>query len=154
MLYSSAGLAQTITEKYNTLNHRYEYFDGNGNMIGHKTYDNLRDEWVYTTVPQQPNSTYIEPINLELVEKALSTKQSKYDANVEKINNAVIDMRNKLTFSSFSKETIEKIKKRFNSEYMDVMYSKKYDYSNNNTTRQIINWLYQGFDKIVIEETK
>lgn len=39
LLLCSSVYSQTSTEKYNSYQNRYEYFDNNGNMTGYKVYN-------------------------------------------------------------------------------------------------------------------
>lgn len=153
LFYAMSGIAQTLTKKYNDLNNRHEYFDSQGSMVGYQFYDNLDNSWKYYELPKKQESTYIQPVNITLLNRALASKQSRFDANIQKIDDAISEMRNEIAHSSISQDVKNSVKRRFNSEYMEVMYSKNYNFSSTSLTSQVINWLRQGFDKIVEQET-
>lgn len=147
----SVGLinAQSYTEKYNSLEHRYEYFNSDGNLAGYKYYDGLNQQWVYKDMNEQPKSTYINPINEERVSQVLAAKDRKYDVNVDKIRNAINTIREKVYNLNLNIETKNSIWSDFNSRCLNVIDKKNYDYSNNNTPRVVINFMYESIDKII-----
>lgn len=77
------SLAQSVTQKYNSLYNRYEYFDETGNMIGYRTYNSLLKQWEFYSNKDSNRKadfgSYVPPINLELVSKVLAYKQARYD---------------------------------------------------------------------------
>ncbi|RZK26880.1 MAG: hypothetical protein EOO43_01445, partial [Flavobacterium sp.] len=153
MLFSLTCYAQTMTEKYNSLMNRYEYFNAQGQMVGYKSYDSLMKQWNYyeVTQPKQPQNTYVEPINLDYVNKALSTKQAKLDANVAKIDNAVNDIGTKIQNLEIDSDIKEIVMYTFQNA-LKTINSRKLDYSNNNTTREVLNYLYkQVNDEIALQ---
>lgn len=153
--------SQTVTEKYNSLMNRYEYYNASGNMIGYKTYDNLMNTWNYYDVPQQAqtqsNYQYVQPINLQLVNQALADKQTKYDANTKSVQNAINQLRTNVNNSAYSANVINSAIFAFNEQCVKVLNNKSYDYSSNSVTTQIINWLYSNMNNFVqhyIEQEK
>jgi hypothetical protein len=53
LFFCTCAFSQTMTEKYNSILGRYEYFDGQGNLTGYKVYDSLFKEWKYYQVEVQ-----------------------------------------------------------------------------------------------------
>jgi hypothetical protein len=147
--------AQTMTEKYNSLMNRYEYFNSQGHMVGYKSYDSLMKQWNYyeVTQEQQPQNTYVEPINLDYVNKALSTKQAKLDANVARIDNAVNDIGIKIQNLEIDYSIKEIVMATFQNA-LKTINNKKLDYSNNNTTREVINYLYSQVNNEIAAQLK
>ena len=47
LVITNLSNAQSVTQKYNSLYNRYEYFDETGNMIGYKTYNSLLKQWEF-----------------------------------------------------------------------------------------------------------
>lgn len=146
--------SQSYSEKWNSLENRYEYFNSQGYLVGYKSYDNINRQWNYYEVSQK--SSYDIPvtssINLPLAQKVLASRQEAYDANSKKIDDLINTFREALNGSVLSDETKGRIKQKFNSEYLNVMYSKKYDFSDTSLTNQVIQWLNKGFEIIVTEE--
>jgi hypothetical protein len=135
---------------------RYEYFNAQGQMVSYKSYDSLMKQWNYykVTQPQQPQNTYVEPINLDYVNKALSTKQAKLDANVAKIDNAVNDIGFKIQNLDIDADIKEIVMYTFQNA-LKTINSKRLDYSNNNTTREVINYFYkQVNDEVALQIKK
>lgn len=50
LFFSVCTYSQTMTEKYNSILGRYEFFDNQGNLTGYKVYDSLFKEWKYYKV--------------------------------------------------------------------------------------------------------
>lgn len=148
-----SGFAQTVTEKYNSLMSRYEYYSSTGKIIGYKTYDSLMKTWNYYDVSQQGESkienTYVDPIDINLVDKALSAKQSRYDYNVQRVQTAINEINNSVYNSSYSDYVINESISDFNEKCLSVLNTKKYDYSSNSTTIEVINWLQSSMKSFV-----
>lgn len=85
---STICVAQTYTEKYNSLYNRYEYFDSQGNLIGYKKWNSLYERWEYhEEKPQQSQRNYgeyVQPYDMDLIYKALELKQRQYDQAIER----------------------------------------------------------------------
>ncbi len=138
----SFSYSQSYTEKYNDLYNRYEYFNNRGKMIGYKYYDNLYRVWKYKGLSNNSENSYVDPINGDRVEDVLEAKENKYNVNTEKIRVAIRDIQNKINEMDMSE--YERNKKQMELENkLKYINSKKIDYSNNNTTAQILNYLYQ-----------
>ncbi|TPD71095.1 hypothetical protein [Flavobacterium microcysteis] len=153
LFYTLAGVSQTLTKKYNSVNNRYEYFDSRGNMVGYQFYDNLDKSWKYYEVPQKQQSTYVQPINHNRVNQALATKQGRYDANVQKIQNAIEDIADKIMSLEINESAKERISERFDI-ILNNLNASKYNYSNSTTTNNVINWMYNEINKAIKQETE
>lgn len=156
LLISLNIFSQTSTEKWSSLNNRYEYFDSSGYMTGYKEYNSLMGTWDYYSEKQRPRQNQynpiVNPINENLVRQVLSSKQARYDGNVTRVRNAIADITDKMNALEISVERNESMIERLNNEYVNVISGKNYDYSSQNVTNQIINWLYAGANTIIREE--
>ena len=153
LLFTLTVSAQTLTEKWNNITKQYEYYNSNGDLVGYKKYNSINKSWEYYDANPQPN--YYTPksnINVELTQRVLEHKQNQYDNNVKGVQNAINDLRNQVQSLGVDNSVIEKIKNRFNKEYIDKLNNTRYDYSNSNTASQIINWLYSGINSIISQE--
>ncbi|MCY1484746.1 hypothetical protein D3C87_74430 [compost metagenome] len=153
LFYTLAGVSQTLTKKYNSLNNRYEYFDSRGNMVGYQYYDNLDRSWKYYEVPQKHQSTYVQPINHNRVNQALASKQNRYDANVQKIQNTIEDIANKIMNLEINEGAKERISERFDI-ILNNLNASKPNYSSTASTHNIINWMYDEINKAIKQETE
>lgn len=153
LLFTCITNAQSYTEKYNSFQNRYEYFNSNGTLVGYKYYDSFNQQWVYKDLNEKPKSTYVNPINTELLNKVMAKKQNSIDNNVQKIQNIVDDIYYKIQKLDLDKDVKKTINNRFESETLKFINSKKYNYSSNSITNQIINYLYSEINKIIKEET-
>lgn len=156
LLMCSYIYSQNSSEKWNSYLGRYEYFNGSGYMTGYKEYNKLTGSWDYYTVNQKPRNIYnkvVSPVNETLVREVMASKQARYDANYQRVQNTISDIQAKIQNFDIEEERIKIIDKRFRIEYVEGLNnSKSYDLSNNNIARQIVNWLYTGYNKIISEE--
>lgn len=150
LLLTSISYAQSYTEKYSTFNNRYEYFNSQGTMVGYKYYDSFNNNWVYKDLTEKPKSTYIEPINTKLVQRTLTSLDSRYDDNVRKVKNAIDDIENEVNKLPNSKNIIY----RFKNETLKTVNSTKMDYSRSSTANTVIDFMYSEINKIIKEEQK
>lgn len=153
MLLNSTLYSQSYTEKYNDLYNRHEYFDSSNKMIGFKYYDSLYNVWKYKDLTRSENSSYINPINISLVEKVLSAKQARYDYNVERIQSSITDISDKIQTLDVDFNIVSSINKRFN-ETLNLINRTKYDYSSNSITNQLANYLYSQVNIVIKEEVE
>lgn len=144
------------------------YVKDNGTFVQghHRTAPDNTQYNNYSTVgnvnPYTGKAGYIQPtygtvstsINLPLVQQVLSTKQSAYDTNYNRVSNLINDMRSVLQSSNLDSKSITSIKSKFNTRYLEPMYAKRYDFSSNSLTTDVINWLNNGLTSIVDEEIK
>jgi hypothetical protein len=151
-VYGVSSIAQTTTEKYNSLMSRYEYYNSSGTMIGYKTYDSLMQTWNYYEVkqPTQTQSTYqyVEPVNLKLVNQALASKQARYDNNTKSVQDAINILRNNVNNSAYSQTVKNNCISAFNEKCVAVLNANTYDYTNSKTT-EIINWLSDSMSSFI-----
>ena len=144
------GYSQTLTKKYNSLNNRYEYFDSQNVLIGYQFYDTLDKSWKYYEIPKKQNR-YIYPINTNLVNQALSAKQSRYDYNISKIDETIDDIGNNILELDLDESKIQVILNKFNNS-LDKLSKSKPNYSSTSVTQNIINWLYSEANNIIGQE--
>lgn len=148
--------SQSVTERYNSLSNRYEYYDSSGNLIGYKQYNNLRKQWEYFDVQQQYQrqprqyGDYVEPYNYGAIEQALRQKKIRHDYNVQQVRGLIELMRtdfiNKLSYDS---KTKNEILTRFNYSISQNLSGKNFDYSSEEQTQIIIKWIYDTMTKII-----
>ena len=144
--------AQSYTEKYNDLYSRYEYFNNQGKMIGYKYYDNLYKVWKYQELSQSTQDSYISPINSSLINKVLASKQNRLDENIEKVQSSIDEIIKTISQMDVSQATQDAILFKFRKTIKSIEY-KNYDYSDNNLTRQLINYLCAEANTIIKIET-
>ena len=72
-----------------------------------------------------------------------------YNINSQKISNAVDHMRNWLKNANIDTQTKALIKFSFNKLHLEPMYAKGYDLSDTAFVNQIIQFLYDNFNKTV-----
>jgi len=136
--------AQTLTEKYNSIMNRYEYFDSEGKLVGYKVYDNLGAQWKYydsSKTKNNPTNSYIQPINLNLLNKSLSSIQQRYNLNTTKVQEAINDIATRITNLKLEADTYEIVKFRFDKS-LEYLNSQKFDYTKNVVTQNAIKYLY------------
>lgn len=149
---SNLIFAQSYTQKYNDLYNRYDYFNDSGKLVGYKYYDDLNRAWKYKDLTEQPKSTYINPINSDLVNRALSSKQNAYDNNVQRVQNVIDEIKSDILKMSADNDTKRKIHSKFVNQTLKAINSKNLDYSSNSITSQVIKFLYSDYQRIVREE--
>jgi hypothetical protein len=160
LFFSFCAYSQTMTEKYNSILSRYEYFDGQGNLTGYKVYDSLFKEWKYYQVEVQ--SYERKPIqyaksptddNFALLQQVANQKQNSYNSNHKRIE----DYLSKIQINIYEIENLEiraKTQKRYDSEIVDVINNKGYDLSSNALTQQVLDFIYNKSNAIKVEEFK
>lgn len=153
LLLCTSMYSQTISEKWNSMYNRYDYTDSNGNLVGYKGYNTLTESWEYTSVNSSQttqNNGYQQPINLQLLDRALASKQAqydkrqqaKYDAGFQKVKNVVDYYRAKLANlldQSFSR--------RFEKEVVAEINKAHYDYSKIDAD-EVIAWVTDSYNRI------
>lgn len=139
--------AQNTVERYNELMNRYEYFNSSNNMIGYKTYNKLRAQWEYYSLEQknqQQEYTYNQPYNANLINQALSQKQNNYNYNSKKIQEAIEDIDD----SFYEYENYDAMHGDFGN-ILKTLREKRYDFSSNDMTRKVINYMYESASVII-----
>lgn len=161
LLYSVSSFSQSYTEKYNSLQNRYEYFDKYNNMVAYKTYNSYLGQWEYFTIESPKKSSYIQPINTKDIDRTLQVRQNNFDNNDALVRQKVSDIENLLNYLTFD------IKKLTNSAYKDQIMDNyrlfsatlkaadeaNLDYSRSSTARQILSYLNPIENKLNIIKT-
>ena len=143
--------SQTSTEKWNDLKKQYEYFDSNGNMTAYKVYNSFKKQWETFTV--QPNNYQPQPVvNTELVQKTLSTLQSKYDDNFAKLKKEVGEATTYIYVTAkangYNYEAATKAYNFYKLNYIDKVSNGGYDLSSNTLTDKLSVFLSDGALKV------
>ena len=155
LLLGSFCFSQSVTEKYNSIYNRYEYYNSSGNIIGYKKYNNLSRQWEYydvnkTQYERQPRQygDYIQPYNFDLMQKALSQKQSNYDSNYSVVNQYLENLYTLIKAKmKYAKLTESKLK--YLQNVIDNMNSiTKADLSSTSTATQAISYLKKEYEEI------
>lgn len=165
--FSIHSNSQTLTEKWNSLYERYEYFDSNNTLVGYKKYNSLYGRWEYYDLKKESNNNNGNNLqarsalpDLNVLDQALTERQRRYDLNKSKISyllDDIFNQINKMISDRYNPGNIDvgfQINHRFIKEYVNVYNEKKYDLSSNNLTEQVYNWLKNGYNKIYNEEFK
>lgn len=146
------GVAQSYTEKYNDIYNRYDYFNNDGKLVGYKYYDTLERAWKYKDISVAQNSGYIDPINSKLVNKVLASKQNSYNTNVQRITDAIRNIYEEISKLKCDISLRESIYYRFKKETIGTIDKSNTDYSNNQSSQAVINFLYDSVNTIIKEE--
>ncbi|WP_026978443.1 hypothetical protein [Flavobacterium tegetincola] len=166
LLFTTNSFSQSVTEKWNNLNNRYEYFDSYGNMKGYKKYNSVKKQWEYYDLNN--SNKYVPPElgNIELARSVLKSRQTKYDANYKRIKETAssaykyfqdyiassIKEYNEEKNSDKSSKLWMNMFIRYHRDYDDVAKNNGYDYSSMSTTNNVIDWLNKGAEYIAKDE--
>jgi len=153
LLFSVCVYSQDYTQKWNEYYKRYEYFDSQGNMTGYKTYNSYTNTWEYFSVKSQGayNPTKSN-INIELTQRALNSRQERYNANKQILQNVIDKSYSYMRTFASNDQIYEKVSSRFTNEYFNKINGNSYDLSSKSVTDSLINFLMKGCDKILKEE--
>jgi len=176
--------SQTITEKYNSLYERYEYFDQNGKMVGHKKYNSYLGQWEYYETKTNSTSKYGEynqPIDFNILERSLAAKQASYDRQIAELKRqqketaviekqkSIVRMNQIIEYYNNAKSYPNKINDGWHSVYAmnnyDFCDQRKVFVENNKVTKYIIDdWsprnvtysipIQNGKTSITLQETE
>jgi len=149
LLLSVACYAQTYTEKYNTYNNRYEYFNSNNQMIGYKTYNSYTKTWEYYDTPQ--TTAVQSSVNVKLTQEVMAAKQARYDYNHKRINDAIAEARAITDGADIPPAQKQIIRDRFNKEYLPTLQKLNVDLSIAANAAGVIKWIWDGVYKILDE---
>lgn len=143
--------SQTSTEKWNEYKKQYEYFDSNGNMTAYKVYNSYKKQQETYTI--QTNNYNPQPVvNTELVQKTLSTLQSRYDANFARLKKDVEKFTMYIYATAKSKgygyEDSNKAVNLYKLNYVDKVSNGGYDLSSNTLTDKLSTFLLDGAIKV------
>jgi hypothetical protein len=153
--------SQTISEKWNSMYNRYDYTDSNGNLVGYKGYNTLTESWEYTSVNSSrtnQNISYQQPINLQLLDRALASKQAQYDKRQIAYNKGFQIVKEMIEYCRKEiKQSYPEIQSlfstRFENEVVKVINDKNYDYSRVDT-KPITKWIADSYNYIGNDLTK
>ena len=147
-----SAYSQTSTEQYNSIYHRYETFDSHGNMVSYRLYNSTMQRW--ETYPVNDNSEGFEivkptsSINQPLIERALKTRQDRYDYNLnrikEQVKNATGFIQVTAKIKGYTYEDGIRAVNDFNANYVNKIQNGNYDLSSNATTDNLLSFLAGG----------
>lgn len=156
LLFGCFCFSQSVTERYNSLSKRYEYFNSSGNIIGYKKYNSLTRQWEYydlksTEYQRQPRQygEYIQPNNLGLIERALQQKQQNYDKNFQFVKSKIEYMINDIRKWDIDTNAKYQIISQFKDAISKNLDSRDIDYSSNEQTNIVIGWLLDTLEAII-----
>ncbi len=160
LLFATFYFCQTVSEKYNSITKRYEYFDSNGNMIGYKSYNSLSRQWEYYDLKnsqyrdvQSQNSRqpyqYSAPAQVDIspLGDAASVLQGRYDSNSQKIMNAVNVIKKQINELDISESQRTLITTTFFKHFADNQ--RNFNLNSTSETNGIVNWLFDSANKII-----
>lgn len=154
--FSCFYFSQSITEKYNSLYKRYEYFNSSGNIIGYKEYNSLSKQWEYydlkaTEYQRKPRQygEYIPPNNIGLLERALKQKQQNYDSNFQTVKATIERIINDIRTWDIDTNTKYQIISQFKDIISKNLDNREVDYGSNEQTNKVIGWLFDSLEKII-----
>ncbi|NVN17488.1 hypothetical protein GUA46_03965 [Muricauda sp. HICW] len=148
--------SQNYTKKYNRYLERYEFYNSQGTLVGYQTYNPYLQQWEYTDIAKSTNSTYTyqNTQDTDLIDRVLSSKQSRYDQNVEKIRDKIKYLHN-LLMGINDLQTRKRAVNRFSKVVSDFNgRNLKYDYSNNQTANQVMNYFISEYNNILSDSKK
>lgn len=152
LLFSCLSFGQTVSEKWNSISKRYEYFGSDGSMIGYKYYDNLQRAWVYTEVNSTP--TYSKPRqdeNFEMYTEVALAKQRRYNYNQQRIQKTYDNLCQKTSkfFPRASEQQINEYNFIFYDVYVKPYNNKGYDLSIDTVADNIITDIVNSYNSMI-----
>ena len=157
-LFSSYLFSQDMTEKYNDLYGRYEYFDKNGNLVAYKKYNDLYGRWETFFLNAEKRSERKDE-NFDLLFKVMEMKQKRIDEqrgnNLSQIsyNNSMKDLENR-TYAAFNKIDLKYLKQNEKNIKKHNSKSKSLQKKINKSKFYNINDLKDGWYPVIIENNK
>jgi hypothetical protein len=148
ILFSLQVYSQTMYEKYNNYNNRYEYFDTYGNMIGYKIYDRSNDRWVYYKNNQPDNDLHLTE-TAKYIGTVQAQMQAKYDYNYQRLTNSIEALQNKINKSSYSDYVKKSCIDYFNMKCIKGLSSMKVDLTDISETTRLIKWFNDSMDYFI-----
>lgn len=134
--------SQTISEKWNSLDERYDYTDSNGNLVGYKRYNSLDERWEYTSVNSSNASYNPYGNNLKLYADTMSAKQARHYAGLERVTKYV---RNLKVLLQDDPENMQ----QFEDKIVSKLRNNVIDYSSSSEVNRVIDYLTKGFDWVL-----
>ncbi|QQM25638.1 hypothetical protein [Elizabethkingia sp. M8] len=100
-------------------------------------------------------SQYRDPVqpNLSPMFRAQSILQQRYDYNVQRVQETINDIFSRVYKFDIPSEQKEEIIRRFKEVPLKSINSQSINYSDNNTTNDVINYLYESINKITHQVT-
>ncbi len=153
LFFSLVAFAQNYTQKYNSIKNRTEFFDSNGQMIGYKFWNSLKGQWEVYDVANNNRTedlygSYTPSIDLELVNKVLNSKQTKYDLNLNRVYGHLELIKSNI-YNRFS----DSQKRNMALERFSIMEKSindnPQDYSKNIVTNQMISLINSNYYEII-----
>ncbi|MDL2215366.1 hypothetical protein LJC00_04175 [Dysgonomonas sp. OttesenSCG-928-M03] len=157
--------AQDVIKKWNDIYKRYEYYDSRSNMIGYEKWNSIYNRWEYTDTQKNNQSNnnrnqYIQPYDIDLIERALILKQQQYEKQLElhrqneakktRINRerVAIMVQQINTYYKSAKSYPQTIRNGWHNVYVsngyDVCGLRKVYVENNKITQYVIDeWYYK-----------
>lgn len=164
LLFTINSSSQTRTEKWNSSNQRYEYFNSNGTMIGYKKFNNLYERWDYydlkTTNTNSNNGYQVQQPpsygDLKILERTLDAKQQSYNNNKKRIDDFIKEQYSILSdyHDNASNACVSKVRIFMFNDFATLVEkyrSEGYDLSSNSLTEKIIIWFSNGITNIINE---
>ena len=121
LIMCSTLSAQDLTEKYNSYENRYEYYNSYGDLIGYKKWNSYSSEWEYFVVDNKKRSSYIDPIDNEQVNRTMGIKQNNYDNNVNSVHQKIRNISSLFEYFIVDKNKFEKSK--YKNQILDLYES-------------------------------
>lgn len=143
-----SSFAQTITEKWNDLSRRYEYYNSNNQLVGYKTYNTLTRAWEYYDEKPQTYKTQ-STVNVPLTQQVMLQKQARYDYNKQRIQNSISEMYRTLSEAGFDKDAIQRVKIIMDKNYIMKVNAMNIDLSIDANADYVINYLWVGLKNTV-----
>lgn len=145
--------SQSLVERWNQYNNRYEYFNSYGNIVAYKVYNQYKNQWEIFNVNSQNDYPKVQSsVNLPLIQQALVSKQQRYDKNKETIQSCINSIFDVFKTLANNNETYIKISNRFTNEYVNEINNIPYDLSSDAISSSILKYLLDGSKKIIREE--
>lgn len=101
----------------------------------------------YTRQPREYGD-YVQPYNLELLNKTLSQKQSNYNNNYNVVNRYSEDLRTLIKIKIKYVKLTESHYKYLDNVLSTIEYIQKVDLSSNSTAAQVISYLKDAYSEI------
>lgn len=151
LLCGFISFGQSLTEKWNQYQNRYEYFNSSNQLVGYKKYNTYTRSWeYYDEKPVQQRVRTDE--NFELWTNVAAARQQRYDYNRQRIVNTVNEIYKYLEASDYSRDEYLSVLAKFQVRYVEVLAKSSYDISIDSKADEIIKWLYNGAAKIMEEQ--
>ncbi len=132
-----------MTEKWNSYNNRYEYFDSYGNMTAYKVYNSYLKRWETYSVNSQNQGSF----NTQLAITALQKKEESYKRGKQLIDEKINERYSEIasTFSNLHGE-VGYFKNVYYNKVVLVVLNKKLDYSISSNVDWALKFLQDNYD--------